>query len=59
MSKLINFERVYSFVTDFSNMKTYLTAELLNRAIDIINSTLHFLSCLTDTQCWLLNTMIY
>ena len=50
ISQLIRFARVYSNVCDFNNRNLFLTAKVLNNAIDIIKLENHFLNYTTDTQ---------
>ena len=50
ISQLIRFARVCSNVDDFNNRNLFLTAELLNKVIDIIKFEKHFLNSTTDTQ---------
>ena len=44
MSQLIRFARVCSNVSDFNNRNQFLTAELLNKVIDIIKFVRCFLN---------------
>ena len=50
ISQLIRFARVCSNADDFNNRNPFLTAELLNKVIDIIKFEKHFLNSTTDTQ---------
>ena len=50
ISQLIRFARVCSNVDDFNNRNLFLTANLLNKVIDIIKFEKHFLNSTTDTQ---------